>query len=698
MRSSLVLLTWLAAAAVAQEVDPAVPEPAAPAPVAEETAAPLPLGSAGPVATPAASDCPEEAVSFEVVTGYAYSAPAFVIDSQTGTLLLTDCIDLCRRNASCQALNYETGLCVLLGSTADGQEADPLTESQYPVFTMYVQKMCYAEAPRCDSAWAFERVQNHTLNGMAKKTIEAESRLVCEQACLAETEFVCRSASYVASSAECRLSDMDRHTLAGLGAFQPSEGTDFLENHCVGEPVKLCEFTEIDDRILKTVDSVHQNVSSLEACKELCLSANFRCHTYDYNDTGDKVCRLSHHSVATLTNILEPYLEIPGSTSYELSSCYNVTIDCRAGHMVARIQTSRLFNGKLYAKGSPNTCVTDVTSSLDFELKMGYSDLECDVKRGGPGHYHNEVVLQHHDRIVTSADLGLSVRCQYDLSNKSISNAVDLEVKGDIQPVLEQEAVVDSPNVLMRITDRDGSEVEAAAVGDPLSLLFTIVDPQSPYEIFVRDLVAMDGANSNEILLIDAAGCPTDESILQALLRVNGTKDLASAFDAFKFPTSDVVQFRALVTPCLPRCEPAVCDVLDYVGAVRQTESYGRRRRSLDRTRRAASDEEMLVVQTIRIDDRFSRRAAGDAGGAEESGEARAAGLPTVTTLEPSSVCMNTSGLLVGGAVLVLVQLALLAAAVLVFRRRRAKDAQGVDSGAGSLAQLYDSGYSARRA
>ena len=57
---------------------------------------------------------------------------------------------------------------------------------------MYVQKMCYADAPRCDSAWAFERVQNHTLNGMAKKTLTTESRLACEEACLSETEFICR--------------------------------------------------------------------------------------------------------------------------------------------------------------------------------------------------------------------------------------------------------------------------------------------------------------------------------------------------------------------------------------------------------------------------------------------------------------------------------------------------------------------------
>lgn len=56
---------------------------------------------------------------------------------------------------------------------------------------------------------------------------------------------------------------------------------------------------------------------------------------------------------------------------------------------------------------------------------------------------------------------------------------------------------------------------------------------------------------------------------------------LGSSFDAFKFPTSEVVQFRALVTPCLPTCEPVVCNVLDFGGQVKQAESYGRRKREV---------------------------------------------------------------------------------------------------------------------
>lgn len=43
-------------------------------------------------------------------------------------------------------------------------------------------------------------------------------------------------------------------------------------------------------------------------------------------------------------------------------------------------------------------------------------------------------------------------------------------------------------------------------------------------------------------------------------------KTLIANFDAFKFPTSEVVQFRALVTPCMPRCQPVQCVYQDYYG------------------------------------------------------------------------------------------------------------------------------------
>ncbi|QQP54498.1 Putative LOC101887535, partial [Caligus rogercresseyi] len=94
-----------------------------------------------------------------------------------------------------------------------------------------------------------------------------------------------------------------------------------------------------------------------------------------------------------------------------------------------------------------------------------------------PGSYSNEVIIQHHDRIVTSSDLGLNLSCQYDLTNKSVANAVDMTITGEISPALYEESVVE------------------------------IIDPESPYEIFIRDLVALDGATTNELELIDSRGC-----------------------------------------------------------------------------------------------------------------------------------------------------------------------------------------------
>ena len=58
-----------------------------------------------------------------------------------GTLQLTECLQSCKQNDSCQSVNFETGLCVLLIHSAR-EKPEALTSSQFPVFTIYAQKMC----------------------------------------------------------------------------------------------------------------------------------------------------------------------------------------------------------------------------------------------------------------------------------------------------------------------------------------------------------------------------------------------------------------------------------------------------------------------------------------------------------------------------------------------------------------------------
>lgn len=59
-----------------------------------------------------------------------------------------------------------------------------------------------------------------------------------------------------------------------------------------------------------------------------------------------------------------------------------------------------------------------------------------------------------------------------------MANEVDLGIHGDIQTGISEEVIVDSPNVAMRITDRNGDDTIASAeVGDPLVNYSPILAP-----------------------------------------------------------------------------------------------------------------------------------------------------------------------------------------------------------------------------
>lgn len=61
-------------------------------------------------------NCPVEDSTFELVTGWMYSSPQDILETRAGTLQLGECVDACKANKSCMAINFETGLCVLFGS------------------------------------------------------------------------------------------------------------------------------------------------------------------------------------------------------------------------------------------------------------------------------------------------------------------------------------------------------------------------------------------------------------------------------------------------------------------------------------------------------------------------------------------------------------------------------------------------------
>lgn len=489
-------------------------------------------------------------------------------------------------------------------------------------------------ANRCHKSWSFERVIGWVLQNLEKKTLLTKTRLECLLACYNEQSFQCRSFNYDSASGSCSLSDMDRHSLPNAALrrrhyVESSVDTiDYGENNCVQEARGICDFKPLQNRILKTVDSIYQDIKSDVECRKKCLQAPYRCHSYDLGDSSNPVCRTSHLDRNSLQQIQEPYLDIQGAVSYELDSCYNVTVLCKSREMVARVKTNKIFNGKIYAKNAPLSCLNDVTNSMDFELPMAFND-QCAINRSpSNGVFSNEIVLQHNDMIVTNTDMGLNIKCHYDLRNQTVFNNINLDdFMAGREPIdiASQSAVVRSPNISMQILRQDGNHITQAQVGDSLLLRFQITDERSPFEIFVRDLYAMDGAGGAEIMLIDGEGCPTDPTIMAAMTNTKGNGQLLEAqFDAFKFPTSETVAFRGLVTPCIPHCEPVHCQNRVYDGTVYETESYGKRRRRRRRRRsalleaagqvagsskppqgKAGAPEEVVVRNSIEIKDKF---------------------------------------------------------------------------------------------
>lgn len=89
------------------------------------------------------------------------------------------------------------------------------------------------------------------------------------------------------------------------------------------EPKKLCDFKPVEGKILKTVDSVYQDVKTPKECEERCLRGDYKCHSYDFGDPSNPVCRTSHLDKVALAHIENPYIEISGATTYELHNCYD---------------------------------------------------------------------------------------------------------------------------------------------------------------------------------------------------------------------------------------------------------------------------------------------------------------------------------------------------------------------------------------
>ena len=117
-----------------------------------------------------------------------------------------------------------------------------------------------------------------------KKTLNfVQSRRDCQEYCLQEREFPCRSALYNDETTECRLSDEDRRTSPGSYYRSRSIKVNYLENQCVRSH-STCPYEKTLDAYPTYTDLVENNgVSSHEVCEKYCNeNKRFLCRSFAY--------------------------------------------------------------------------------------------------------------------------------------------------------------------------------------------------------------------------------------------------------------------------------------------------------------------------------------------------------------------------------------------------------------------------------
>ena len=109
--------------------------------------------------------------------------------------------------------------------------------------------------PACERAWIYERVVGYVLEGYDDRVVgQVTSRKSCQEMCLQETEFQCRSAEYVYSSQECRLSRESRRSQPSSYRATTSD-VDYLENQCARERrPSSCQYDEFESQDIGYAD------------------------------------------------------------------------------------------------------------------------------------------------------------------------------------------------------------------------------------------------------------------------------------------------------------------------------------------------------------------------------------------------------------------------------------------------------------
>ncbi|PNF26529.1 hypothetical protein B7P43_G13971 [Cryptotermes secundus] len=196
------------------------------------------------------------------------------------------------------AAEYEESTCYLTHEQAHPEGIGNLVLVPNSVhFTEVCLSSSRVERECPNRRYVFERHPRKKLRlpAMDLKQVTSTNRSDCEDRCLNEFSFVCRSASYDAAAHTCSLSRFTRRTHPELLEDDPN--CDYLENTCLNAERRcdgLAVFVKEENKRLGGPFEVDlYSNKTLEACQAQCLQAEkYFCRSVEY-DEQTHLCVLS---------------------------------------------------------------------------------------------------------------------------------------------------------------------------------------------------------------------------------------------------------------------------------------------------------------------------------------------------------------------------------------------------------------------
>lgn len=241
---------------------------------------------------------PNGVFTYEKITGHVLKTailnPMQVHQSNVG--ITGACKQFCDQNPmNCPAfqVNYMNARCDYLDRNSQGRQLELVERDGENYFERICLRVPSLSNSACrDKFWMFERIIGYELNPVNYDRVYEQvlSRRDCEEYCLLEKTFSCRSALYNDENAVCKLSRYDRRTKASDFIRSNNFKLSYLENQCVPTYSK-CEYestpnaapTYTDLVVNFTGYAIKDERQGKQLCENRCNeSREFLCRSYSF--------------------------------------------------------------------------------------------------------------------------------------------------------------------------------------------------------------------------------------------------------------------------------------------------------------------------------------------------------------------------------------------------------------------------------